>query len=201
MEPWLKPGHSDRFSAKHDATFRRSPQLAQTSRYAKFTFLELFSQWVCVFADTMSSLVHRYPNRTPKPLFPFSFLVLFCLGGPLPIRFSPWLRLDTYAPLCSHHNWFTLNRDPYIIHLNIALYMVVSLYFGGKSNMFQMGKMYLLRSPAKPPDHFETAKWIPREPRGHEMDGHQAQVQGLDLRIRRMDVSCGWLRNSHFAPS
>ena len=25
-------------------------------------------------------------------------------------------------------------RDPYIIHLNIALYMVVPLYFGGKSN-------------------------------------------------------------------
>ena len=25
--------------------------------------------------------------------------------------------------------------------------MVVSLYFGGKSNMFQIGKMYLLRSP------------------------------------------------------
>ena len=27
--------------------------------------------------------------------------------------------------------------------------MVVSLYVGGKSNMFQMGKMYLLRRPEK----------------------------------------------------
>ena len=27
------------------------------------------------------------------------------------------------------------NRDPWIIHLNIALYMVVSLYFGGKSHV------------------------------------------------------------------
>ena len=40
-------------------------------------------------------------------------------------------------------------RDPYIIHLNIALSMVVSLDFGGK-NMFQKGKMYLLRSPVLP---------------------------------------------------
>ena len=28
----------------------------------------------------------------------------------------------------------SFSRDPYIIHLNIALYMVVSLYFGGKSH-------------------------------------------------------------------
>ena len=27
------------------------------------------------------------------------------------------------------------SRDPYIIHLNIALSMVVSLYFGGKSHV------------------------------------------------------------------
>ena len=29
----------------------------------------------------------------------------------------------------------SLSRDPYIIHLNIALQMVVSLYFGGKSHV------------------------------------------------------------------
>ena len=37
-------------------------------------------------------------------------------------------------------------RDPYIIHLNIVLQVVGSLYFGGKSGMFQMGRLYL-RSP------------------------------------------------------
>ena len=41
---------------------------------------------------------------------------------------------------------FFLSRDPYIIHLNIALYMVVSLYFGGVSNG---QSVYLLRSPVK----------------------------------------------------
>ena len=34
-----------------------------------------------------------------------------------------------------------LHRDPYTIHLDIALQMVVSLFFGGKSNLFQMSKM------------------------------------------------------------
>ena len=34
----------------------------------------------------------------------------------------------------------TSGRDSYIIHLNIALQMGVSLYFCGKA-MFQMGKM------------------------------------------------------------
>ena len=33
----------------------------------------------------------------------------------------------------------TLNRDPYIIHLKIALSMVVSLYFGGKSHVSNGG--------------------------------------------------------------
>ena len=36
-----------------------------------------------------------------------------------------------------------------IIHLNIALSMVVSLYFGVEKAMFQMGKMYILRSPGE----------------------------------------------------
>ena len=40
------------------------------------------------------------------------------------------------------------NRDPYIIHLNIALQMVVFLYFGGKSHVSN-GQMYLLRSPVQ----------------------------------------------------
>ena len=40
------------------------------------------------------------------------------------------------------------NRDPYIIHPNIALSMVVSFYVGEKA-MFQMGKMCLLRSPVQ----------------------------------------------------
>ena len=39
-------------------------------------------------------------------------------------------------------------RDPYIIHLNIALYMAGSLYLGGKSQVLNGCKMYLLRSPA-----------------------------------------------------
>ena len=39
------------------------------------------------------------------------------------------------------------NTDPYIIHLNIALSMVVSLDFGGKRHVSN-GQMYLLRSPA-----------------------------------------------------
>ena len=30
------------------------------------------------------------------------------------------------------------NKNPYIIHLNTALSMVVTLYFGGKSHMSQM---------------------------------------------------------------
>ena len=34
-------------------------------------------------------------------------------------------------------------------HLNIALYMVVSLYLGVEKAMFQTGKMYLLRSPVE----------------------------------------------------
>ena len=40
------------------------------------------------------------------------------------------------------------NRDPYIIHLNIALSMVVSFFLVEKA-MFQMGKMHLLRSPVQ----------------------------------------------------
>ena len=31
-----------------------------------------------------------------------------------------------------------MNKDPYIIHLNIALKMVVSLYFGVEKAVFQM---------------------------------------------------------------
>ena len=38
------------------------------------------------------------------------------------------------------------HRDPYIIHLNIALHMVVSLYFGGKSHVSN-GQNVSLRSP------------------------------------------------------
>ena len=37
--------------------------------------------------------------------------------------------LVVYVPFRS------LSRDPYIIHLNIALQLVVSLYFGGKSHV------------------------------------------------------------------
>ena len=36
-----------------------------------------------------------------------------------------------------------LCRDPYILHLNIALQVVVFLYSGVEKNMFQMGKTYL----------------------------------------------------------
>ena len=46
------------------------------------------------------------------------------------------------------------NRDPYIIHLNIALYMVISLYLGGKSHVSNGCKMYLLRSPGEKNDSF-----------------------------------------------
>ena len=41
---------------------------------------------------------------------------------------------------------YIIYRDPYIIHLNIALYMVVSLILVDKT-MFQTGNMYLFRSP------------------------------------------------------
>ena len=41
------------------------------------------------------------------------------------------------------------NRDPYIIHLSIALSMVVSPYFGGKSHVSNLGKKYFLRSPVE----------------------------------------------------
>ena len=49
-------------------------------------------------------------------------------------------------------NYALQNRDPYIIHLNIALYMVVSLYFGvEKATCFKwLQNGDLLRSPAKP---------------------------------------------------
>ena len=43
------------------------------------------------------------------------------------------------ASVGEYLTYFTC-RDPYIIHLN------VSLHFGGKA-MFQLGTMYLLRSP------------------------------------------------------
>ena len=48
------------------------------------------------------------------------------------------------------------NRDPYIIHLNIALSMVVSPYFGGKSHVSNGCKMYLLRSPGELAAKLET---------------------------------------------
>ena len=55
-----------------------------------------------------------------------------------------------------------LSRDPYSIHLNIATCKwwcpLVSLYSGEK-NMFQMGKMCLLRSPAKLPE-FIRVLWL-----------------------------------------
>ena len=50
----------------------------------------------------------------------------------------------------------SLNRDPYIIHLNIALEIVISFYFGGKSCVSNGCKMYLLRSPAKGKSFLET---------------------------------------------
>ena len=40
-------------------------------------------------------------------------------------------------------------EDPYIIHLNIALFMVASLHFGGKSHVSNGCKMYLVRNPGK----------------------------------------------------
>ena len=40
------------------------------------------------------------------------------------------------------------NRDPYIIHLNIALYMVGSLYFGGKSHVSN-GQSVSFKEPCK----------------------------------------------------
>ena len=59
----------------------------------------------------------------------------------LPWNFRPNLRLVRILFGAQHGGH--QNRDPHIIHVNI-----VSLCFGGKSNMFHMGKMYLLRSPA-----------------------------------------------------
>ena len=47
----------------------------------------------------------------------------------------------------NHSRGASPNRDPYIIRLNIALQMVISLYFGVEKATFQMGKVYLLRSP------------------------------------------------------
>ena len=47
------------------------------------------------------------------------------------------------------------NRDPYIIQLNIALQMVVSIILE-ETAKFQMGNMYLLRSPVKPAGLFQT---------------------------------------------
>ena len=40
------------------------------------------------------------------------------------------------------------NRDPYIVHLNIALSMVVSLYFGGKSHASN-GQNVSLKEPCQ----------------------------------------------------
>ena len=46
-----------------------------------------------------------------------------------------------------------------IIHLNIALSMMVSLYFGGNSHVSNGFNMYLLRSPVEDGDE-PSAVWF-----------------------------------------
>ena len=69
--------------------------------------------------------------------------------------FSEALRWASYKsdPYHTNQNKPRHLRDPYIIHLNIALYMVVSLYFDGKSHVSNGCNIYLLRSPASSPRH------------------------------------------------
>ena len=46
--------------------------------------------------------------------------------------------------------------DPYIVHLNIALEMVASSYFGGKSHVSNGCNMHLFRSPVLKGSQKET---------------------------------------------
>ena len=72
------------------------------------------------------------------------------------------------------------NRHPYITHLNIVLYMVVSLYFGGKA-MFQMGKMYF-KEPC-PMSFFSSTK---------ESLSETMLLRSSQLRVRvALDVGLG----------
>ena len=53
-----------------------------------------------------------------------------------PTRRKPTPQPPAPPPKKKTHIPFTLyNRDPYIVHLNIALYMMVSPYFGGKKHV------------------------------------------------------------------
>ena len=77
--------------------------------------------------------------------------------------------------------WSVKQGSGCIIHLSIALYMVVSLHFGGKSNMFQMGKMYLLRSPVKTQIQNSVKKGSPKHKHALIRLGSPAKSKSLAL--------------------
>ena len=68
------------------------------------------------------------------------------------IGYDPW---PFMAGTCC---LLAFTRDPYIIHLNIALHMVVSLYFGGKGHVSN-GQNDLLRSAVHVPG-FGDSSWV-----------------------------------------
>ena len=83
---------------------------------------------------------------------------------------------------------FPQSRDPYIIHLNIALQMVkwwfpFILVEKAEKAMFQMGKMYLLRSPAKGLGEFGSPQGFV----GHLVSSpiHPSQVEDRLLALSR----------------
>ena len=97
-------------------------------------------------------------------------------------------------------------RHPYIIHLNIALYMVVSLYFGGEKVMFQMGNVLSFKEPggtktvlttascvrgnACPPPASPQPLWTPKSPARRVRDGTSKRTQRRQFRLGSICFYC-----------
>ena len=87
------------------------------------------------------------------------------------------------------------NRDPYIIHLNIAWQMVVYLHFGGKSNMFQMvAKWRSFKEPCKTevllgPGKGSKAVRTKTDSPSQKVGCHLPAVTGLPRRMSHMLIS------------